>query len=183
MNEISHTRNWIESIVIGLNLCPFAKGVVHQEKVRYRISLANRYEDLLEDLLNEIQFLLDNEPEEVETSVIIHPNALTDFEDYLGFLDLAEEILEEGELEDMIQIAGFHPDYLFADSDTHDPANYTNRSPYPMLHLLRAQSLESAIEAYGDTSAIPERNIELMRDLGLEKVRQMRKDCMEVRKS
>ncbi|MEZ4827290.1 MAG: DUF1415 domain-containing protein [Bacteroidia bacterium] len=175
----TETKKWIESVVVGLNLCPFAGSVMKAGKVRYVRSDAQNHEELMQDLLTEIDFLLSADPNELETTFLIHPDTLNDFPLYLDFIDMAEELLEEGELESLVQIAGFHPDYTFDDTDYDDPANYTNRSPYPMLHLLRGESLESAIEAYGDTSEIPVRNIALMRELGLEKVRQMREDCFE----
>lgn len=175
----AETKKWIETVVVGLNLCPFAGSVMNAGKVRYKLSKAENYQDLMQDLLAEIDFLLATDPVDLETTFLIHPHTLTDFPLYLDFIDLAEELLEEGEMEDLVQIAGFHPDYTFDDTDYDDPANYTNRSPYPMLHLLRGESLEAAIDAYGDTESIPLRNIELMRKLGLEKVHQMREDCFD----
>ncbi|MDX2249048.1 MAG: DUF1415 family protein [Bacteroidia bacterium] len=127
----AETKKWIETVVVGLNLCPFAGSVMNAGKVRYKMSKATNHEDLFQELLEEVEYLLSSDPSVLETTFLIHPHTLTDFPLYLDFIDLAEEALEEGEMAELVQIAGFHPDYTFDDSDYDDPANYTNRSPYP----------------------------------------------------
>jgi uncharacterized protein len=162
------TRRWLEKAVIGLNLCPFAKPVHVAERIRYAVSAADTPEDLRADLADELQTLAEADPAEVETTLLIHPRVLADFLDYNDFLDVADETVEELDLVGEIQVASFHPQYQFAGTQPDDIENYTNRSPYPMLHLLRESSVEAAVEAYPDTTQINERNVETMRALGHE---------------
>lgn len=164
---LDNTRRWLESSVIGLNLCPFAKAVHVKGQIRYALSAATAAEDLQRELIAELQHLQSANPEEIDTTLLIHPFVLTDFLDYNDFLDVAEASLEELGLEGEIQIASFHPAYQFADAAADDITNYTNRSPYPMLHLLREASVERAVEAFPDAGRIYERNMETMRTLGL----------------
>lgn len=168
-NAIEHgaieaTKCWVERVVIGLNLCPFANREWLQNKVRLQASQADTQEQLLQDLVVELA-LLTRTPE-IETTLLIHPQALSDFAEYNQFLDFADALLEQMSLEGVYQIASFHPDYQFEGTDINDAENFTNRSPYPMLHLLRESSLERAVEAHSDTAAIPVANIQLMRKLG-----------------
>ncbi|MGO4381938.1 DUF1415 domain-containing protein [Pseudoduganella sp. RAF53_2] len=165
---IAATRKWVEKAVIGLNLCPFAKAVYIKEQVRYVVSEAETPEELLELLMDELQYLSDTPAEKVDTTLIIHPNVLNDFEEYNEFLDVADAAVEDMELEGEIQVASFHPDYQFADTDKNDIGNYTNRSPYPTLHLLREESIDRAVEAFPEAEAIFEKNIETMEELGHE---------------
>ena len=165
---IESTRRWLERAVIGLNLCPFALTPWRQDRIRFQTSLATNPEQLAEDLVEELLGLQARDPAEYETSLLIHPGALNDFLDYNDFLDLADQLLEELDLDGVIQIASFHPDYQFADSSPDDPANCTNRSPYPMLHLLREDSIAAATESLSDASLIYERNIQTLRKLGLD---------------
>jgi uncharacterized protein len=169
MNEtdaVAATRRWLERAVIGLNLCPFAKAVHLKQQIRWVLSDATDAESLLADLVAELQHLAQADPAEVDTTLLIHPRALADFLDYNDFLDLADAAVDQLGLEGVIQVASFHPDYRFADADADDPANLSNRSPHPMLHLLREASLERAIEAFPDAASIYERNIETLRRLG-----------------
>ncbi|MFN2359877.1 MAG: DUF1415 domain-containing protein [Marinobacter sp.] len=163
------TRLWLEEMVIGLNLCPFARKELVNNRIRFVVSPADSEEMLLADLQVELRFL--DEHPETETTLLIHPGTLTEFDDYNDFLSAADGLLELLELAGVYQIASFHPDYRFAGTGPEDAENYTNRSPYPMLHLLREDSLERAIAAYPGTDAIPERNIELMNSMGAEKLR------------
>ena len=163
---VAATRNWLERAVIGLNLCPFAKSVYVKEQVRYVVSNATAPEQLLETLMDELQHLSDTSPEQVDTTLLIHPFVLTDFEDYNEFLDVADAALEDMQLEGELQVASFHPDYQFAETDRNDIANYTNRAPYPTLHLLREDSIARAVEAFPQAEAIFEKNIETMEALG-----------------
>jgi hypothetical protein len=167
-DAIARTREWLEKAVIGLNLCPFAKPVLLKNQIRFQASAARTEEDLLHDLRHELTLLADVSPEEIDTTLLIHPQVMSDFLDYNAFLDAAEALLVELDLEGVIQIASFHPDYYFADTDPEDVSNCTNRSPFPTLHLIREASLERAIEAHPDTSEIYRANIETMRRLGHE---------------
>lgn len=164
---IAATREWIERAVIGLNLCPFAKSVYAGDLVRFVVSEARTEDALLADLEHELRALAEASPEEVETTVLIHPHVLNSFLDYNDFLDVADAAIERLGLTGVVQTASFHPDYQFAGTAADDVTNYTNRSPYPMLHLLREESVERAVDGYPDVDRIPERNIETMRRLGL----------------
>ncbi|WP_050477873.1 DUF1415 domain-containing protein [Herbaspirillum rhizosphaerae] len=164
---IALTQAWISEAVIGLNLCPFAKSVYVKNQIRYVVSHAETEADLAADLSRELQHLQDSDPEVIDTTVLIHPRVLQDFLDYNSFLDVADEVLEDAGLEGELQIASFHPDYQFADALPDDIDNFTNRSPYPVLHLLRESSIDRAVQAFPEASAIFERNIATMRDLGL----------------
>lgn len=165
---LDNTRHWLERAVIGLNLCPFAKAVHIRRQVRYAVSTATSAEHLYRDLLDELQHLHFTPAEETETTLLIHPYVLGEFLDYNDFLDAADSALEELELDGEIQIASFHPAYQFAGTEVDDASNYTNRAPYPILHLLRETSIERAVQAVPDTERIYERNIEVMRRLGRE---------------
>jgi hypothetical protein len=163
---IAATQAWLEKAVIGLNLCPFAKAVHVKQQIRYVVSEATTPEELLEQLMDELQYLADADPDKVDTTLIIHPQVLADFEDYNEFLDVADAALEDMDLVGELQVASFHPDYQFADTDKNDIDNYTNRSPYPTLHLLREDSVERAVAAFPEAADIFEKNIETLRQLG-----------------
>jgi hypothetical protein len=165
---VAATRRWIEKAVIGLNLCPFARPVYAREQIRYVVSEAENPEALLADLLAELQTLAATSPEEIETTLLIHPQVLKDFLDYNDFLDVAEAAVADLGLEGALQVASFHPDYQFAGTRPDDITNYTNRSPYPTLHLLREESVERAVASFPDTAGIYEKNMETLRRLGLE---------------
>jgi hypothetical protein len=165
---VAATRRWLERAVIGLNLCPFAKAVYVKEQVRYVVSPARTPEELLETLMNELQDLADADPEKIDTTLLIHPFVLTDFLDFNEFLDVADAAVEDMSLDGELQVANFHPDYQFADTDPNDISNYTNRAPYPILQLLREDSIDRAVDAFPDAEAIFEKNIETMEGLGHE---------------
>ena len=167
-DPIADTQRWLERIVIGLNLCPFAKAVVAKQQVRYVLSDATTPEALLETLGEELVRLRDTPATEVDTTLIVHPHVLTDFLDYNDFLDDADGLVEELELEGLLQVASFHPRYQFAGTDPDDIGNYTNRAPWPTLHLLREDSVSRAVEAFPDPEAIAERNIATLEKLGRE---------------
>ena len=135
---IAATQTWLERAVIGLNLCPFAKAVHVKNQIRYVVSRATTHEELLSDLLNELELLAETPSEETDTTLLIHPDILTEFLDYNDFLDVVDEALEDMDLDGELQVAGFHPHYQFADTQPDDIENFTNRSPYPMLHLLQS---------------------------------------------
>ncbi|MEN3364503.1 MAG: uncharacterized protein V7606_1777 [Burkholderiales bacterium] len=163
---IDATKAWLEKAVIGLNLCPFAKAVHVKKQIRYVVSAAHTPEELQADLAAELKLLDGADPEQIDTTLLIHPGVLTDFMDYNDFLEIADATVEQLGLEGHIQVASFHPDYQFADTSPDDIDNYTNRSPYPTLHLLREESVERAIEAFPDAAEIFEKNVETMRRLG-----------------
>lgn len=164
---IAATRRWIERAVIGLGLCPFASAVYAREQVRYAVSGAQHADALLDDLTREMRLLAQAAPEAVDTTLLIHPQALTDFLDYNDFIGVAEAALTALGLASALQIATFHPAYQFAGTTVQDVANCTNRSPYPTLQLLRQASMNRAVAAFPDARAIYEKNIETMRRLGL----------------
>ncbi|HEU4853353.1 MAG TPA: DUF1415 domain-containing protein [Telluria sp.] len=165
---IAAMQKWLEKAVIGLNLCPFAKAVHVKKQVRYVVSSADTPEALLGQLMDELQYLSDTDPEQVDTTLLIHPFVLQDFADYNEFLDVCDAAVEDMQLAGEIQVASFHPDYQFADTDPNDISNYTNRAPYPTLHLLREESIDRAVEAFPEAEAIFEKNIETMEQLGHE---------------
>ncbi|SFB03272.1 hypothetical protein SAMN04515620_113102 [Collimonas sp. OK607] len=165
---IAHTKLWLERAVIGLNLCPFAKAVFIKDQIRYVVSAAQTPEELLADLIKELEFLHQADPEAVDTTLLIHPDALRDFLDYNDFLDVADAAVDELELDGEIQVASFHPDYQFAGTEVDDISNYTNRAPYPTLHLLREISVERAVNAFPDASEIFNKNMQTLHQLGLD---------------
>lgn len=165
---IAATRKWVERAVIGLNLCPFAKAVHVKGLIRYVVSDATTPEALLRDLERELGELADRGRDEVETTLIIHPHVLTDFLEYNDFLEEAEGAVDSLGLDGMIQIASFHPQYQFAGTEPDDIGNYTNRSPYPTLHLLREASVDEAVAAFPEPEAIYEKNIETLERIGLD---------------
>jgi len=163
---IAATEQWLEKAVIGLNLCPFAKAVHVRKRIRYVVSPATSPEQLLETLMDELQLLSDTDPEKIDTTLLIHPFVLNDFLDYNEFLDVADAAVEDMQLDGELQVASFHPDYQFADTDQNDISNYTNRAPYPILHLLREASIEKAVEAFPEAAEIFDKNIATMEQLG-----------------
>ncbi len=166
---------WVEQIVVGLNLCPFAKRELTGNRIRVEVSTATRPEDILTDLESELERLSTND--DVETTLLVLPNALANFEDFNQFLDLAEGLVEQMGLNGVFQLAHFHPDYQFADTGPDDAENYTNRSPYPILHLLREESLDRVLQTTEHAEQIPVRNIELMNRLGAEEMRRRLDQC------
>ena len=163
---IARTRAWVERAVIGLNLCPFAKAVYTQERIRYVVSLAASPETLLGELERELERLAATPAEDVDTTLLIHPHVLTDFLDYNDFLDVADEAVERLGLGGELQVASFHPRYQFADTEPDDITNFTNRSPYPTLHLLREASVDAAVASFPEADEIYLRNMQTLRRLG-----------------
>lgn len=162
---VATTKNWVAKVVIGLNLCPFAKPVFDAKAIRYQIT---EKEQLKQKVLSELIYL--DSHEEIETTLLIVAEGLANFDQYLDALDLCNELLLEHKYEGIYQIASFHPEYVFEGSAAADPANYTNRSPYPMLHILREESLDKAISTHRNVDEIPARNVQLARKLGTEKI-------------
>ncbi len=165
---LARTRGWLEKAVIGLNLCPFAKAVYTRDRVRLVISRARHIDDLLEELDRELDLLVATPAEQIDTTLIIHPTLFPDFLDFNDFLEIAEGVLAEHELEGVIQIASFHPQYQFEGTEPEDMGNYTNRAPYATLHLLREESVERAVEGLADPDAIYRDNILTLEKLGRE---------------
>ena len=172
------TRAWVEHAVIGLNLCPFAKAVQVKDLIRYVCSDAQDTGALLAVLRAELQRLADTPMEEVETTLLVHPQVLQDFLDYNDFLDEADALLEAMGLDGTLQIASFHPQYQFAGSDADDIDNATNRSPYPTLHLLREASIERAVAAFPEAEAIYEANQRTLRALGARGWAELQARCL-----
>lgn len=161
------TQRWVQRAVIGLNLCPFAKSVQVNDRLRIVVSQAETPEDLIKDLARELLALRREDPEVVETTLLVHPRVLTDFLDFNDFLGAADALVEDLELDGLLQVASFHPDYQFEGTVLDDIENFSNRSPYPTLHLLREESIEKAMDSMEDTDAIYENNMETLRRIGL----------------
>ena len=173
---IEATRQWVENIVIGLNLCPFARAPYIKQRVRFRVSAAQTEDELVADLAEELGFLAAADAEGTETTLLIHPLVLRDFMDFNDFLDIADATVQALGLEGELQVASFHPDYQFADAASDAIENCTNRSPFPTLHLLRESSIDRAIESVEDTDEIYRRNIETLRGLGWDGFRKKQQD-------
>lgn len=175
---IAQTRLWLKNVIIAYNICPFAKPVQQQQRIHYSVIDCNDIESGLQALIDAC-YQLDNETK-IETTLLIYPNAFNKFDDYLEFLDYANSLLADQGYEGIYQLASFHPDYCFQDAPDDDPANYTNRSPYPMLHLIREASIEKALQSYPDPEQIPQRNIKLTRKLGLKKMQELLAACYQI---
>jgi hypothetical protein len=163
----AQTLGWLEQAVIGLNLCPFATSFYVNSQVRVVVSTAKHLDAFLDELDVELLLLRDTPVQEIETTLLVHPHLFPDFLVFNDFLNIVDDVVAEHELEGVLQVLPFHPEFLFGGEDETDMSHYTNRSPFPMLHLLREDSLSQAIDAHGDTDAIPERNKQVLRDLGL----------------
>lgn len=167
-DPIAATRLWLERIVIGLNLCPFAKAVYVKDQVRFVLSDATTPEALVEQLAEELVLLRDTPAKQIDTTLIVHPQVLTDFLDYNDFLDNADAAIEALDLQGILQVASFHPDYQFEGVAANDASNYTNRAPFPTLHLLREDSVARAVDVYPDPDVIVERNIQTLDRIGVD---------------
>lgn len=174
---IESVAHWVDSVVVDLNLCPFARRELINNRVRFAVTDAKNEEQLLVALEAELK-LLDGD-RSIETSLLIHPNLLENFDDYNQFLNLVDILLIEMQFEGVFQIVSFHPRYQFADTDPRDAENFTNRSPYPLLHILREDSLEHAIAGHPDVDQIPVRNIELLNRLGTAKLESLLACCIK----
>lgn len=167
---VEDVRRWLESFIIELNLCPFAKRELVKDRIRFAVSLTDSSEQLLVNLLEELQLLESDSA--VETTLLIHPNVLQEFDDYNQFLDLADALLAAEGYSGIFQIASFHPQYRFAETED-DAENYSNRSPYPLLHVLREASVAREVASYPDIAMIPKQNIQLLRKLGVAKLQSL----------
>lgn len=168
-------QNWVSNVIVKYNFCPFARKEVEENSIHYEVSDANKLEDAVLAMIEGCIFL-DTHPEK-ETTLLIFPNGFEQFDDFLDLVDLANALLSAQGYEGKYQIANFHPDYVFADSDEDDPANYTNRAPYPTLHLIREESMALALEEYDDPESIPENNIRLARRKGEAFWKQLLANC------
>lgn len=165
---IAATREWLEKAVIGLNLCPFAKSVYVKNQVRFKVSDAATPQALAEELAAELELLAETSADKIDTTLLIHPQTLQRFLDFNDFLDIADAIVEELQLDGELQIASFHPKFQFDGTGINDIENFTNRSPYPTLHLIREASIARAVEAFPEAEMIYEKNIETVTRLGIE---------------
>ncbi len=179
MAAVKATRRWVEEVVVGLHLCPFAATPMQLGQIRFEVCVASEADSIYRALLSEMETLLSLPQAEAETSLFIVPHGLRAFDDYLDLLYSADEAIPALGLDGVLQLASFHPDYLFEGADLDDPANYTNRSPYPMFHLIREASLAKALEGYPDSEQIPQRNIDKLRELGLQEMRRRLRACHE----
>lgn len=159
-------ETWLERAVIGLNLCPFVRSVHVKNQIRYAVTTATEPDQLVQALIDELTYLATSDPEVNDTTLLIHPWVLEDFSDYNEFLDVADVILAGMGMEGILQIASFHPDYQFSGTQRDDVGNYTNRSPYPILHLLREDSIDRAVASIPNTDEIYKRNIATLKNLG-----------------
>ncbi len=175
LQPIAETRDWVERVVIGLKLCPFAPAPALKGLIRYVTSDAETQEAVLEDLASELKHLVASSSDEVETTLLILPRVLQDFHEFNDFLEIADELLRVLELEGEIQIASFHPQYQFADTEWDDIGNATNQSPYPTLHLLREESVSRAVDSFGDTRSISITNLATLAKLGSEGLQALRR--------
>ena len=163
---VEQTRRWLERAVIGLNLCPFAKAVAVKDQIRFTVTDVTTPTELMEVLVTELRLLAEADASRLDTTLLIHPHVLTDFLDFNWFMELADQALEQMGLEGVLQVAHFHPQFQFADTAADDITNYTNRSPYPTLHLLREDSVDRAVDAFPDAAAIYQKNMATLRALG-----------------
>ena len=176
---IAETRAWVDRVVIGLNLCPFAKAPQVKGQIRYALSLACDPAALLADLIAELERLAEASAERLETTLLIHPQVLEDFADYNDFLELVDATVEELDLDGVIQVASFHPQYQFEGTEPNDLGNATNRSPYPTLHLIREDSIDRAVAAFPEAEAIYQTNIETMLRIGGVAWRALQQQCRD----
>lgn len=163
---LDQTRQWLEKAVIGLNLCPFAKAVYVKNQVRLVVSHARHADDLLDELDRELALFVATPAEEVDTTLLIHPTLFDDFLDFNDFLEIAEGVVDEHGLEGVVQLASFHPKFQFDGTEPDDIGNYTNRAPFAILHLLREESIDRAVQAFPEAEAIFEANIKTLEMLG-----------------
>jgi hypothetical protein len=178
---ISHTKNWLSSFIIEHNICPFAKREFDKESIHYEVVINDKLENQLQELIYSCE-QLDKETDiedGLETSLLILANGLSDFDDYLDFLDLANELMHKQGYEGVYQLASFHPSYCFDGVDADDASNFTNRSPYPMLHLIREASLEKVLAHYPNPEDIPTRNIEYTREMGAKSLQILLQGCVK----
>ena len=174
---IAETRQWVKNIVIRHNLCPFAHKPDRNDVIRYSLSQATTEDELIEDLIDELLMLRDADTSKIETTILITPNCFRDFAHYNQFLDVVDMLIGQFGLEGTIQVASFHPDYQFAELEFDDARNYTNRSLYPMFHLILEESIERARNTHPDVDSIPDTNMALLEQIGLEEIKRQQQAC------
>ncbi len=172
------TKEWIQQFVIGYNLCPFAAQPFHQDLIKYVVLRSKKLEDLVVSTFEECIKLYESEATEIETTLIIHPNVLLDFNDYNEVVGQMQEDLEALNFDGVVQLASFHPAYQFDGTNADDPENFTNRSPYPMIHILRENSVEKAIALHPDIENIPAENIKTMQTIGIKDLTKKRNEII-----
>ncbi len=173
---IASARQWVETVVVGLKLCPFANRALQNGRVRFTVTDAETEAEVLKALHSELSLLVNDAT--VETTLLIHPAALLDFYDFNDFLQVADDLLVDLALDGIVQIASFHPDYQFGGTVPDEAQNYTNRSPNPMLHLIREERLTQAVAEHPDVEDIPARNVALMQSMGSAKMQALLKKCL-----
>lgn len=164
--ELVKMRRWLEDAVIGLNLCPFARAVYVRDQVRIAVKPARGFDDAIRCTLDEADRLFRSAPDEIATTLVVLPNALTDFDEFLDAADAIDALIERAGAAGILQLAHFHPDYNFEGAEPDALENYTNRAPYPTLHLLREAQVSEGVQSYPDPESIPERNIEMLEGMG-----------------
>ena len=174
---IKQTQNWVEQFIIPHNICPFAKQVVENHSIDYKVIEEKNIEGCLLRVIEQLIKL--DADSSIETRLLIFPTLVNDFDDYLEFLAIANQLIEDQGFDDDYQLASFHPDYCFEGVEQNDPANFTNRAPWPMLHLIRQSSVDKGLKFYDNPEQIPEINIKLTRELGFDYLENLRRDCME----
>ncbi len=179
---IAQTRKWVKDIVMRHNFCPFAHKPFREERIRYVVSMADQAQGVVEVLLHELMQLRDADRESLETTLLVTPGCFKQFGDYNQFLNVVDELIEQLHLEGEIQVASFHPDYQFADLPADDVRNYTNRSLYPMFHLILESSIDTARESHPDVNGIPEENMKRLVEMGLEEAQRQLALCKETDK-
>lgn len=172
---IVQTKTWLEKVIIAYSICPFAKREFEKDSIHYEVIETDDMKNQLEKLILQCEALDQNT--ERETTLLIFPKGLNDFDQYLDLLYIGIELMEKQGYEGIYQLASFHPQYRFEGSAIDDPSNYTNRSPYPMLHILREKSVEQRLQNYPNPENIPDNNIQLTTDLGINKMKQLLSDC------
>ena len=176
---LAETRAWVDRAVIGLNLCPFAKAPQVKGQVRYVVSTAQDPAALLADLITELERLAESKADKLETTLLVHPQVLGDFADYNDFIAIAEDTVAELDLEGVLQVASFHPQYQFEGTAPDDITNATNRSPYPTLHLIREESIDRAVDAFPEAETIYEVNMATMERLGPDGWAALQQQCRD----
>ncbi len=176
--EIIITQLWLQRIVIGLDLCPFANKPWQKARIRFQLSQATSNEQLHDDLTKEIELLQNTQFDQIETTLLICPHAMNNFFAFNDFLHQVEDFLTQSALDEEFHVASFHPDYQFADTHASDVENFTNRSPYPMLHLLRHRNISEILARYGNTDHIPQKNIDTMKSLGIKHMQKLLLSCL-----
>ncbi len=176
-DTLEQTRCWVKEVVIGLNLCPFARVPFTEGSIRYQVCEATEEDAIYKMLIQEVAEFVRLPAEQAETGLFILAQGLADFDSYLNMLEDIQFALQEAGLENMLQLASFHPDYCFAGMQENDPANYTNRSPFPMFHLIRQDGLAAALENWPEPEMIPQRNVALLREMGQERIHELLEQC------